>query len=233
MTTAATPPASPDCPRERARELAASATAADNRRAVRLVNARNPLPADFSPNLAPLGNGFYLDRAAAPYALLMIEAAKADGITLTVVSAFRDMERQRTNFRNHFNNGVNAGRTRAEAFAHTMSWIAVPGTSEHNAAVAIDFNSITESFDQTRAFRWLRDNAHEFGFVLRYPRDEVEITGVNYEPWHWRFVGVSHAARIRERSATLGRDITLEEYLDTCAEDDSVVDAFRASLNAA
>jgi D-alanyl-D-alanine carboxypeptidase len=200
----------------------------DNEWALWLVNARNPLPADFDPDLTHIGdfdgNRRYLDSRAAPYALDMIAAAREDGITLTLVSSYRSIERQAINFEVYFNNTVAGGRSRAEAFDYTASKIAVPGTSEHNAAIAIDFNLIEERFDRTEAFRWLSENAHKFGFILRYPKDSTDITGVIYEPWHWRFAGLYHAEQIRESG------LTLEEYIGECAEDDSVVDAFRRQL---
>jgi D-alanyl-D-alanine carboxypeptidase len=222
-----------ESPLRRVRELASqtvNSDGVDNEWDLWLINSYNPIRLGYSPDLTFIGHYSgerrYLDSRAAEYLTLMAEAARIDGITLTYVSTFRGMERQQTNFRNLFYRRINErGYTREQAFADTMSWIAVPGTSEHNAGVAVDFNQITESFENTSSFRWLQENAHEFGFILRYPRDTTEITGVNYEPWHWRFVGLHHAAEIRRQG------ITLEEYMkDSCAGDDSVVAAFRATL---
>jgi D-alanyl-D-alanine carboxypeptidase len=200
----------------------------DNLWALRLVNARNPLPHGFEPELALIGHSDgaerFLDSRAAPYAIAMISAAADDGITLIPRSAYRNLERQNTNFRDLFQQRINAGDSPQEAFEYTASWIAPPGTSEHNAGTAIDFNLIEERFDQTAEFRWLSDNAHRFGFILRYAKDTRDITGIHYEPWHFTFVGVYHAGRILESG------LTLEEYIDDCAEDDSVVEALRQQL---
>ncbi|MDR2571677.1 MAG: D-alanyl-D-alanine carboxypeptidase family protein, partial [Oscillospiraceae bacterium] len=111
----------PSSPEERARELAsltANDERIDNEWALWLINAWNPLPERYvPPSLQPIGGGFELDSRAAEYAKLMIEAARNDGITLTVVSSYRSEERQTNNFRNYFNNAVSAGRSREEAFA--------------------------------------------------------------------------------------------------------------------
>ncbi|MCL1881448.1 MAG: M15 family metallopeptidase [Oscillospiraceae bacterium] len=193
-----------------------------------LVNARNPLPEGYSPDLAYIGSHSgtgdrrYLDARAAPYAIAMLEAAMNDGIILDPVSSYRGLERQTINFKWFFENVMSErGYTPQEAFDYTASWIAPPGTSEHNAAIAIDFNLIDESFDQTNEYRWLIENAHRFGFILRYPKDTEHITGIKYEPWHFRFVGIENAERIRDTG------LTLEEYLNHCMEDDTVVEAFR------
>ncbi|MCL1866398.1 MAG: M15 family metallopeptidase, partial [Oscillospiraceae bacterium] len=129
-----------------------------------------------------------------------------------------------TNFRNDFNNNVAKGYSKEEAFRMTASEIAVPGTSEHNMGLAIDFNSIHEDFDRTEAYRWLTINAHKYGFILRYPKDKTDITAISYEPWHWRFVGLGNASDI------LRSGLTLEEYVGTCAGDTSAVEAWKRQL---
>jgi D-alanyl-D-alanine carboxypeptidase len=113
----------------------------------------------------------------------------------------------------------------------TASEYAIPGTSEHNAGLAIDFNLtdsphtlIEESFDQTSAFCWLSENAQNYGFILRYPKNTIHITGIVYEPWHFRFVGVYHAQQIYISG------LTLEEYIGVCADDDSAVNAWKRQL---
>jgi D-alanyl-D-alanine carboxypeptidase len=85
----------------------------------------------------------------------------------------------------------------------------VPGSSEHNAGLAMDICSLAQSFENYDEFKWLDEHAAEYGFILRYPKDEESkaITGVIYEPWHYRFVGVETAKEIKARG------ITLEEYL--------------------
>jgi len=199
--------------------------------ALQLINSRNPLPAGYIPELAWIGsyNGSNreFDARAANYVLLLLQAARDDGVNLLLTSSYRRVVRQDENFRDWFQMLVTQGYSRERAFEMTAREIAVPGTSEHNAGLAVDFNYRTDTehtFDRTAEFAWLRDNAHRFGFILRYPNGKTHITGISYEPWHWRFVGVENAAKIRESG------LTLEEYVGVCAGDDSVVTAFRQQL---
>ena len=138
----------------------------------------------------------------------MYEAGRAAGVTLSPFSAFRNTERQKKNFEDKINSWVNAGKTRKDAVATASQSILPPGCSEHEAGLAIDIVSTYESFDQSKEFRWLMDNAQEYGFILRYPKDKASITQVKYEPWHWRYVGVEHAKKIKASGQCL------EEYLE-------------------
>ncbi|MCL1903449.1 MAG: M15 family metallopeptidase [Oscillospiraceae bacterium] len=192
----------------------------DNTWALWLINAYNPLPYGYIPQLSTIGKSD-LDGRVAEYAILMIMAARNDGLILSPVSAYRSVERQAENFENSFNNERYLGRSAEDAFYYTIARIAAPYTSEHNAGLAIDFNIAEETFDATAEFRWLRDNAHKFGFIMRYPEATSDITGIIYEPWHYRFVGLYHAERIYNWG------ITLEEYIGYSAEDDSVFNEFK------
>ena len=99
--------------------------------------------------------------------------------------------------------------------AHTVaqSYSALPGQSEHQTGLCIDFTTssmggtLTEAFEDTEAFEWLSKNAYKFGFILRYPKGKENITGYTYEPWHYRFVGREAATDIY-----IG-DMTMEQYL--------------------
>ena len=203
----------------------------DNEWALWLINANNPMPLGYAPPEGLTQIGTYngdsrnFDSRAAEYAISMINAARNDGVTLIPVSSHRSMERQTINFENFYNNALERGFSHDEAFEYTMSQIAVPGTSEHNAGLAIDFNLIEEWFDQTDEFRWLTDNAHKFGFILRYPKGATHITRVIYEPWHFRFVGLYHAEKI------YNSDLTLEEYIGECSGDNTVVAAFKQQFS--
>lgn len=176
-----------------------------------IVNGNYMLPEGYTPNLAEAvkGSGVYLDYRVAPYYQQMYDAAKADGITLTPVSGYRSYDRQKNNFENRIKEHMNEGLDRVEATKKAATVIMVPGSSEHNAGLAMDICSLAESFENYKEFQWLDEHAAEYGFILRYPKDEKsrEITGVVYEPWHYRFVGVEAAKEIKARG------ITLEEYL--------------------
>ena len=100
------------------------------------------------------------------------------------------------------------GKSREEAENLVLQTINKPGTSEHNLGLAIDFNYVDYDFDQTKGFKWLVKNAQNYGFILRYPKDKQDITGITYESWHWRYVGKEHSKIIKEKG------YCLEEYID-------------------
>lgn len=176
-----------------------------------IVNGEYSLPKNYKPTLAEAvkGSGYYLDYRVAPYYQKMYDAAKADGITLTPVSGYRSYERQEKNFENEIADNMKTGLDRKEATIKAATVIMVPGSSEHNAGLAMDICSLSQSFENTKESDWLRENAADYGFILRYPKDERSrsITKVIYEPWHYRFVGVDAAKEITAKG------ITLEEYL--------------------
>ena len=174
-----------------------------------LVNRNYILPEDYAPTLAEAakGTGVRMDARVAPYYQKMYDAAKADGITLTPLSGHRRISTQKTNFENKIQKYVNQGYSKAEATQMAAKIILPPGTSEHNAGIAMDILSLDVEFEQTKAFRWLQENAADYGFILRYPKDKQNITEITYEPWHWRFVGVENAKKIKASGQCL------EEYL--------------------
>ncbi len=176
-----------------------------------LVNGDFVLPENYKPTLAEAvkGSGVQLDYRVAPYYQAMYDAALADGITLTPVSGYRTYARQKNNFENRIKENMAKGMDKTEATVAAATVIMVPGSSEHNAGLAMDICSLSESFENTKEFEWLSQNAADYGFILRYPKDakSKEITKVVYEPWHYRFVGVDAAKEIKAKG------ITLEEYL--------------------
>ena len=174
-----------------------------------LVNRNYILPQDYSPELAEAvkGSGVRMDARVAPYYQQMYDAAKKDGITLTPLSGHRRISTQKTNFENKIQKYVNQGYDRAEATRMAAKIILPPGTSEHNAGIAMDIISLDVDFEETKAFAWLQAHAQDYGFILRYPKNKESITEITYEPWHWRYVGVQHAKAIKQSGQTL------EEYL--------------------
>ena len=86
-------------------------------------------------------------------------------------------------------------------------YILPPGTSEHNAGLAMDIISQDVDFEKTKAFGWLQEHAQDYGFILRYPKDKEDITKITYEPGHWRYVGKEDAVKIKQSG------VCLEEYL--------------------
>ncbi len=172
-----------------------------------LVNKQNPIPEEYDPTLEETIGGYYFREDGVEALEEMIDAAADDGITLTIISAYRSNERQTTNYNNRVDQYISEGKTEAEAKELTEMFIAPPGTSEHTLGLAVDFNSLYQSFEGTKEYEWLIENCAEFGFILRYPKDKVAVTGFSFEPWHYRFVGTNHSIEIMERG------ICLEEYL--------------------
>lgn len=181
-----------------------------------LINNNHPLPEDFRPELREVGGGYFLETCAAQAMKKMLCAALSCGIHLRVFSAYRSISYQKGLFSQDTERYMKQGLSYDEAYKKTALSIALPGYSEHNAGLAADISSadwegeITEEFENTEEFRWLDKNAHCFGYILRYPRDKTDITGITYEPWHYRYVGTCHAKSIKKMG------ITLEEYMHIC-----------------
>lgn len=127
----------------------------------------------------------------------MFKAAKNDGITLKGISGYRSYSTQDSIYR-----------------SKKSIYVALPGASEHQTGYAIDilsnsYNSLTVGFEDTKEFEWLSENCYKYGFILRYPEGKEEITGIPYEPWHYRYIGSSEAAK-----EIMTEGLTLEEYFE-------------------
>lgn len=184
----------------------------DNLWAYYLINAENPLSSDFTVGLDYVQGSFMLDERCAGYARQMIEDAAADGIELTVVSAYRSVQKQQENLESYTQRLMREGHSSREARQLAEKEIMLPYTSEHNAGLALDIltpdwwqthDDVTDDFENTEQFRWLSENAHKYGFIMRYPREYENVTKIIYEPWHYRFVGVYYAGRIKESGLPL------------------------------
>lgn len=177
-----------------------------------LANAENPLPQDWSIQTEEVQNGYEMDKRAAPAMREMIQAAKEDGVELMLCSAYRSVEKQQQLFDRSQQAYMAQGMSEEEAYAKTATETAVPGTSEHQTGLAADivtptYQMLDAGFADTPAGQWLSEHAAEYGFVLRYPQDKQEVTGIIYESWHYRFVGKTHAKLMKESG------LCLEEYL--------------------
>ena len=140
-------------------------------------------------------------------------AAEKAGVPLQLVSAFRSIHLQDKLFTRSVNSYMSQGYSEADAINKANYSRTFSGTSEHNTGLGFDIMekgnfSLSESFENTAQFRWLMENAEDFGFILRYAKDKTTQTGIMYEPWHFRYVGVEHAKKINE----LG--MCLEEYIN-------------------
>ncbi|PXW93059.1 D-Ala-D-Ala carboxypeptidase [Streptohalobacillus salinus] len=178
------------------------------------VNKMRELPEGYAPPdlteadvlyYAPVGDNRRLMREEAATALeKMFQTADQEGYTLVAVSGYRTYDRQRVIYES---NVANNGQ------AHADRYSAKPGTSEHQTGLAMDVSVqgndavlLEQGFGGTDAGMWVKENAHRFGFIVRYPEGKTAITGYSYEPWHLRYVGNEIAEDIYNRG------ITLEEY---------------------
>lgn len=173
-----------------------------------LVNSGYRIPDSYSPDLVYVcGSGERLDRKVASHYEEMYRAAAADGVSLTPCSGYRSYETQERNYNRKIEFFEGQGYSTEEAKVKAATIIMPPGSSEHNLGYAMDIVCVEEWFEDTAEFRWLQENAADYGFILRYPKEKQDITKVIYEPWHWRYVGVETAKAIKSSG------LVLEEYL--------------------
>lgn len=183
-----------------------------------LVNPWTPLPEDFVPGeLVPVQNDQAVDARAYPDLQDMLQDMSQAGLSPLICSSYRSQERQQELYDNKVQRVMDEGVSLEAAQAEAARWVARPGTSEHQTGLAVDIVSLSnqmldETQESTPEFQWLAENAWKYGFILRYPEDKSEKTGIAYEPWHFRFVGKEAAAEIHD----LG--LCLEEYLESLAD---------------
>lgn len=186
-----------------------------------LVNGSNPLPGESDESLLVEMDDSYrqkgydlkkFDKDAYPYLQAMCEAAWAENIPLKVCSPYRSYSIQKMLFDNRVKKEMSNGLSAEEADAKTATIIARPGTSEHQTGLAADFICSNDSFEGMPAFTWMQQHAAEYGFILRFPKDKQDKTGVIYESWHYRFVGINEAQKIKASG------LCLEEYLEQKAK---------------
>ena len=177
-----------------------------------LVNFENTIPKDWKVDLVQLNNGQSVDRRIYDDLIAMLQAAKSEGLNPLICSSYRTNEKQEQLYQNKVSEYLSQGYSKVEASDKAAFWVARPGTSEHQLGIAVDIVStknqrLDRSQENTVEQQWLIQNSWKYGFVLRYPTNKNSITGVGYEPWHYRYVGKEHAKKINE----LG--VCLEEYV--------------------
>lgn len=176
---------------------------------LKLVNKDNSVDRSYVPELEEIGDGVKFDKRAIKYLKDMINAMyKADITKIWVQSAYRSYDKQEELFNRKVEEYKEQGKNQEEAERLAQTVVQRPEMSEHNLALAADFNTVTNDFENTKAFTWLQKNAADYGFILRYPKDKQDITGITYESWHWRYVGKEHSKIIKEKG------YCLEEYID-------------------
>jgi len=177
-----------------------------------LVNPWNKLPDDYTIELKKLKNGLQVDVRIYDDLNAMLTDCRAAGLQPIVCSAYRPLTTQQRLYRNKIARLRAAGYSEEAAVQEAGRWVAVPGTSEHQTGMALDivaasYQVLDQRQEQTAEQKWLMEHCWDYGFVLRYPADKCDITGIGYEPWHYRYVGREAAAVMRDKS------ICLEEYL--------------------
>lgn len=188
---------------------------------VQLVNTEYHLSSDYVPNdlvVPDVQMAFsdtsldkaHLRKEAADALELMFADAAEQGIELVMVSGYRSYDRQEELFQQEVE--------QRGSVEEAAQWVAVPGTSEHQTGLAVDVSAasvnyeLVEEFGSTAEGIWLQENAHKYGFILRYPAEDTETTGIGYEPWHFRYVGVEVATDM------YNRDMCFEVYMQNAKE---------------
>lgn len=176
-----------------------------------LINKQHSIPEDYTFELGNITSTMRCDERIIDDLREMLQAAKEDAVNLVICSPYRDTERQETLFNRKITRYMRQGMNFVEAHQLASQAVTVPGASEHQIGLALDIVSdeytyLDEGFGETDAGRWLFENSYRFGFILRYPKGKEYITGIEYEPWHFRYVGVEAATVITQE------DITLEEF---------------------
>ena len=178
-----------------------------------LVNPWNSLPQDYEIRLSSLPGGHSIDSRCYSALMKMLDDCSALGYSPLICSSYRTEEKQKSLFQERIDELTAQGYSAKEARVKAASSVARPGTSEHQLGLAVDIvdknrQMLDTAQENTPVQQWLMKNSWKYGFILRYPQDKSSLTGIIYEPWHYRYVGVQAAAEIYERG------ICLEEYIE-------------------
>lgn len=178
-----------------------------------LVNSENPIDDNFQITLTRLRNKQAIDARCYPELQAMMDDCRAAGLSPIICSSYRTYDKQEELFEQQVQEFINQGYGKLDAQKKAAGAVARPGTSEHELGLAIDIvdesnQRLNQYQENTAVQRWLMQNSWRYGFILRYPSDKTDITGIQYEPWHYRFVGKEAARIIYENNWTL------EEYLN-------------------
>lgn len=187
-------------------ETAANAAQSSDWR-LTLVNKDNAVPETYEAQLMTLSNGKQVDERMYPDLQDMFDTMRADGVYPVVREGYRTDEDQQAAMQDQIDQYISEGYDEEEAETMAKSYVALPGYSEHQLGLAVDINADTSYSDNETVYNWLAEHAAEYGFILRYPEEKEDVTGITYEPWHYRYVGKENAAEITASG------LCLEEYL--------------------
>lgn len=180
---------------------------------LKLINASNPLPGGYTVDLVQLSNGHAVDSRIYEDLQAMMDDARSEGLSPMICSSYRTHEKQTRLFEKETKAQMANGLSEEDAKIEASKWVAVPGTSEHESGLAVDivstdYQMLDAQQENTPEQQWLMENCWKYGFILRYPTDKSSITGIGFEPWHYRYVGKGIAQEITEQG------LCLEEYLN-------------------
>ena len=182
-----------------------------------LVNKEHPLPDGYAPQVTVVENDQSTDIRCADSLTQMLADCRAAGYNPLAISGYRTHETQELYFNNTVQMYVNQGMDEASAEAAAATSVAIPGTSEHELGLSVDIGTtsntdINSSQDNDPTQLWLQDNCWKYGYILRYPPEKSDLTGIIYESWHYRYVGTTASKVIHEEN------LCLEEYLQKYVE---------------
>ena len=150
-----------------------------------------------------------------------MNAAKEAGFNMVLVSSYRSYDLQKQVYNQSISDNQSQGMSYDDAVAETKKYVAFPGSSEHQTALAIDIvddewlatgKGLIPEYDQTASQKWLVQTMKDYGFILRFPKHKEDLTKISYESWHFRYVGKENAAYI------IDHDLSLEEYITKLQE---------------
>lgn len=177
-----------------------------------LTNAEYPVPEDYEVELEAIpGTEQSVDKRIYEPLMAMIGDMKAQGLSPIVCSGYRTLDKQEKLFNRKVLSFVKAGHTKEESYNLARQTISIPGSGEHCLGLAVDFytrryHKLERAFEDTPESKWLVEHAQDYGFVMRYGENKTHITGIQYEPWHYRYVGVEAAKYMKDN------DLSLEEF---------------------
>lgn len=186
---------------------------------LRIVSPQSPLEEGYTANLKALPPKYsnfpnkerLVDATCYDAFISLLDSARAIDIDIYIYSSYRSYADQKKLYDEKLSSSLKSGMTSSAAAVAAAKKVAYPGTSEHQYGFSADIGNGKEyefnAIKNTTTYGWLKDNAHNYGFILRYPEGTSKITGMEEEPWHFRYVGAEHAKYIYENN------ITLEEYI--------------------
>ena len=177
-----------------------------------LTNAEYPVPDDYEVELEAIpGTEQSVDKRIYEPLMTMIGDMKDQGLSPIVCSGYRTLDKQEKLFNRKVLSFVKAGHTKEESYNLARQTISIPGSGEHCLGLAVDFytrryHKLERAFEDTPESKWLVEHAQDYGFVMRYGENKTDITGIQYEPWHYRYVGVEAANYMKDN------ELSLEEF---------------------